>query len=622
MPIKRVLLGRPLGTHEEEHQRLKKRIALPVFASDAISSTAYATDEILLVLLSQAAIGAAAWQYLTPLAVVVCVLLTIVVISYRQTIHAYPSGGGSYIVSKENLGTMPSLVAGASLLTDYILTVAVSIAAGVLAITSAVPSWAPYRVEICLGMIVVMMLANLRGLKESGSLFAPPTYIYIVSLMLLIVVGLYRIYVQDLGPMDVEALVASGDLSEEALEFSEGAGSLGLLMLLRAFSSGAVALSGVEAVSNGVPAFRKPESKNAAATIAIMGGILGSCFLGVSILASHIRPYRGELDATGLALMARHIYGGTGVLFWIMQISTFAILILAANTAYADFPRLASIIGKDGFIPRQFANRGDRLVYSNGIIFLSLIAAILIVTFDGNVTKLIPLYAFGVFTGFTLSQAGMVHHHRRLREEGWRWKLVVNAVGAVTTGVIAAVVVISKFTQGAWIPAVVIPMMVVLFRMIKRHYAALGAALRLTEVERARPISNTMIVLVGGLHRGTVSGIEFAKSLRPDHLIAVHICETEADGRAIAKRWTEFEGDVELDIVVDPYRNLRGTVHRFVAEVEDRWNDDRVTVVIPEFVVHRWWEHLLHNQAALFLKGSLLFKDNVVVVSVPYQVVI
>ena len=623
MPIKRVLLGRPLGTHEEEHQRLKKRIALPVFASDAISSTAYATDEILLVMLTAPAlIGASAWGYLTPLAIVVCVLLAIVVVSYRQTIYAYPSGGGSYIVSKENLGTLPALVAGASLLTDYILTVAVSIAAGVLAITSAVPSWAPYRVEICLGMIVLMMLANLRGLKESGALFAPPTYIYVVSLMLLIVVGLYRIFVQDIGPMDVEALVASGDLSEEALDLSKGTSSLGLMLLLRAFSSGAVALSGVEAVSNGVPAFRKPESKNAAVTIAIMGGILGSCFLGVSVLASHIRPYRGELDATGLALMARHIYGGTGVLFWIMQISTFAILILAANTAYADFPRLASIIGKDGFIPRQFANRGDRLVYSNGIIFLSFVAALLIIAFDGNVTKLIPLYAFGVFTGFTLSQAGMVQHHRHLHEEGWRWKLAVNAVGAVTTGVIAAVVVISKFTQGAWIPAVVIPMMVLLFRAIKRHYAALGAALRLTEVERPREISNTMIVLVGGLHRGTVSGIEFAKSLRPDHLIAVHICETEADGEAMAARWAEYEEDVELDIVVDPYRNLRGTVHRFVAEVEQRWNDDRITVVIPEFVVHRWWEHLLHNQAALFLKGSLLFKDNVVVVSVPYQVVI
>lgn len=623
MPIKRVLLGRPLGTHEEEHQRLRKTIALPVFASDAISSTAYATDEILLVMLTAPAlIGASAWGYLTPLAIVVCVLLAIVVISYRQTIYAYPSGGGSYIVSKENLGTMPALVAGASLLTDYILTVAVSIAAGVLAMTSAVPSWSPYRVEICLGMILLMMLANLRGLKESGALFAPPTYIYIVSLMLLIVVGLYRIFVQDLGPMNVEAMVANGDLSEEALELSRGTSTLGLMLLLRAFSSGAVALSGVEAVSNGVPAFRKPESKNAAMTIGIMGGVLGSCFLGVSVLASHIRPYRGELDATGLALMARHIYGGTGVLFWIMQISTFAILILAANTAYADFPRLASIIGKDGFIPRQFANRGDRLVYSNGIIFLSFVAALLIIAFDGNVTKLIPLYAFGVFTGFTLSQAGMVQHHRHLHEEGWRWKLVVNAVGAVTTGVIAGVVVISKFTQGAWIPAVVIPMLVLLFRMIKRHYAGLGAALRLTESERPRAITNTMIVLVGGLHRGTVSAIEFAKSLDPDHLIAVHICETEADGETMAKRWSEYEDDIELDIVVDPYRNLRGTVHRFVAEVEQRWDDDRITVVIPEFVVHRWWEHLLHNQAALFLKGSLLFKDNVVVVSVPYQVVI
>jgi amino acid transporter len=621
MPIKRVLLGRPLGTHEEEHQRLRKTIALPVFASDAISSTAYATDEILLVLLGQAAIGAAAWQYLSPLAIVVCVLLTIVVISYRQTIHAYPNGGGSYIVSKENLGTVPALVAGSALLTDYILTVAVSIAAGVLAITSAVPSWSDHRVAICLGMIGLMMLANLRGLKESGALFAPPTYVYVASLMLLIVVGLYRIFVQDLGPIDIEALIARGDLSPEALEFSEGTEALGLLMLLRAFSSGAVALSGVEAVSNGVPAFRKPESHNAAMTIAIMGGILGSCFLGVSVLASHIRPYRGELDPTGLALMARHVYGGTGVLFWIMQISTFAILILAANTAYADFPRLASIIGKDGFIPRQFANRGDRLVFSNGIIFLSFVASILIVAFDGNVTKLIPLYAFGVFTGFTLSQAGMVVHHWRERESGWRPKAVINGIGCVTTGLIAAVVVVSKFTQGAWIPAAVIPAMVLLFRLIKRHYARLGAALRLTEDERPRPISNTMIVLVGGLHRGTVAGIEFAKSLRPDHLIAVHICETEADGDAMSARWADYEDDVELDIVVDPYRNLRGAVHRFVNEVEARWDDDRITVVIPEFVVHRWWEHLLHNQAALFLKGSLLFKDNVAVVSVPYQVV-
>ena len=620
MSVKRVLVGRPLATHEEEHQRLPKRIALPVFASDAISSTAYATDEILVVLLAQAGIGAAAWHYLTPLAIVVCILLTIVVLSYRQTIHAYPNGGGSYIVSRENLGTIPSLVAGASLLVDYILTVAVSISAGVLAVTSAVPAWSAYRVEICLSMVLLMMLTNLRGIKESGVLFAPPTYIYVASLMLLIVVGLYKIFVQHLGPIDVDALVANGQLSPEALELSKGTATLSLLMLLRAFSSGAVALSGVEAVSNGVPAFRKPEPRNAAATIAIMGTILGVTFLGVSILATHLQPYRGDLDPTGIALMAQHIYGGTGLLFWIMQISTFAILILAANTAYADFPRLASIIGRDGFVPRQFANQGDRLVYSNGIVFLSAIASALIVAFGGNVSRLIPLYAFGVFTGFTLSQAGMVRHHHRLREDGWRWKLVINGIGAVTTGVIAIVVVVSKFTQGAWIPAVLIPLLVLLFRSIKRHYTKLGNALKIDDDAHPAQRSNTMIVLVGGVHAGTIAGVEFAKSLNPEHLLAVHITTSEEDGEAFAKKWVVFEPDVDLEIVVDPYRNLRGTVLRYVEEVEQRWDDDRITVVIPEFVVHRWWEHLLHNQAALFLKGALLFRENVAVVSVPYQV--
>jgi amino acid transporter len=620
MSVKRILVGRPLATHEEEHQRLPKRIALPVFASDAISSTAYATDAILVVLLAQAGIGVAAWKYLTPLAIVVCILLVIVVLSYRQTIYAYPSGGGSYIVSKDNLGTMPALIAGASLLVDYILTVAVSISAGVLAITSAAPSWAPYRVEICLAMVLLMMLTNLRGIKESGSLFAPPTYVYVASLMLLIVVGLYRIYFQHLGPIDVDALVANGQLSPEALQLRNGTAALSVLMLLRAFSSGAVALSGVEAVSNGVPAFRKPESRNAAATIAIMGTILGVTFLGVSILATHLKPYRGELDPTGIAMMAQHIYGGTGVLFWIMQISTFAILILAANTAYADFPRLASIIGRDGFIPRQFANRGDRLVYSNGIVFLSAIAAALIVAFGGNVSKLIPLYAFGVFTGFTLSQAGMVRHHHRLREEGWKWKLFINAVGSLATGVIAIVVVVSKFTEGAWIPAVLIPMLVVLFRGIKRHYTRLGKALRIDEDVHPVAKTNTMVVLVGGVHAGTIAGVEFARSLNPEHLIAVHITTSEEDGEAFSKKWLVFEPDVDLEVVVDQYRNLRGTVLRYVEELEQRYDDDRITVVIPEFVVHRWWEHLLHNQAALFLKGALLFKENVAVVSVPYQV--
>jgi amino acid transporter len=617
--IKRAVIGRPLAIHEEEHQRLKKRIALPVFASDALSSTAYATDEILLVLLASAGIGASAWARLTPIAIVVCVLLLIVVLSYRQTIYAYPSGGGSYIVSKENLGTLPSLVAGASLLTDYILTVSVSIAAGVLAITSAVPSWGEHRVLICLIMVVFMTMVNLRGIKESGTLFAPPTYIYIVMLVLLIVVGLYRIYVKDLGPINVEALVADGTLSTEALEFSKGTQSLSLLLLLRAFSSGAVALSGVEAVSNGVPAFRKSESRNAAITIAWMGAILGLCFLGLSIVASHVRPYRGEFDPTGIALIAQHVYGNAGVLFWITQIATFAILILAANTAYADFPRLASIIGRDGFLPRQFANRGDRLVYSNGIVFLALMASVLIVVFKGNVTALIPLYAFGVFTGFTLSQTGMVVHHFRLREDNWRVSAVINGTGAVTTFLVAVVVMVSKFTKGAWVPGVVIPLLVVLFLAIKRHYSILAEALRLSPSEVVEELTNTMVVLVGNVHKGVLQAMQFAQSLQPQHLIALHVSESEESAVLARARWAEFI-DFPLDIVINEFRSLNTAVITFIEDLDAKYDYDRITVVIPEFVVTRWWEHLLHNQTALFLKAKLLFKENVAVVSVPYKI--
>ncbi len=617
--LKRAVLGRPLAGHEEEHQRLRKRIALPVFASDAISSTAYATDEILLVLLAGAGIGAHAWDLLTPLALVVCALLTIVVISYRQTIHAYPNGGGSYIVSRENLGTTPALVAGASLLVDYILTVAVSVAAGVLAITSAVPALSDHRVALCLVMISLMTVANLRGLKESGALFAPPTYLYIGMLVLLIVVGLYRIFVQDLGPIPVEDWIADGTLSEEAREFTTGTQALGLMLLLRAFASGAVALSGVEAVSNGVPAFRKPEPRNAAITIAIMGTVLGTCFLGVSIVASHLQPYRGEFDPTGLALMARHVYGGTGVLFWVTQVSTFAILILAANTAYADFPRLASIIAADGFLPRQFAHRGNRLVFSNGVIFLALAASVLIVLFGGNVSALIPLYAFGVFTGFTLSQAGMVRHHLRLREPNWQRSTVVNGVGAITTGVVALVVVVSKFTQGAWLPAIIIPSLVLLFTAIRHHYQAIAAQLRIDPDEAPQELISTMVVLVGGLHRGVLQTLQFTEHLRADRLIALHIAPDEDAAELMRARWRAQGLDVPLHVELDPYRDLSNVVIRYLERLDAEVDDDRIAVVIPEFVVRRWWEHLLHNQTALFLKARLLFKQNIVVISVPYH---
>ncbi|MEA3218131.1 MAG: hypothetical protein QOJ19_4287, partial [Acidimicrobiia bacterium] len=391
--LKRLLVGRPLASSEEAHQRLSKLVALPVFASDAVSSTAYATDEIVFVLLVQAGVGVRAFDTLVPIAIIVVVLLAIVVTSYRQTIFAYPSGGGSYIVSRENLGVIPALVAGASLLVDYILTVAVSIAGGVLAIRSAAGLGTNWAVPLCLFLVFLMTVANLRGVRESGSLFAPPTYIYVGMLLLLILVGLWRVYFQDLGPIPFEML------EEDARHLATMNGALTVLMLLRAFSSGAVALSGVEAVSNGVPAFRKPESANAAKTLMFMAIILGTLFFGVSLLASKLHPFRTPEGPTSIALMAQYVYNGKGVLFWVTQISTFAILTLAANTAYADFPRLSSIIARDGFLPRQLATRGDRLVFSNGIIFLAAMASVLIIAFNGDISGLIPLYAVGVFTG-------------------------------------------------------------------------------------------------------------------------------------------------------------------------------------------------------------------------------
>jgi amino acid transporter len=607
---KRLLIGKPIATSEEGHQRLRKRIALPVFASDAISSTAYATDEILIVLLIQAQIGHKAWGLLVPLAIVVAILLTIVVISYRQTIYAYPSGGGSYVVSRENLGEIPSLVAGASLLTDYILTVAVSVAGGVLAIQSAFGFDSNWRVPICLGLIVIMTLANLRGLKESGALFAPPTYLYVIMLMLLIVVGLYRIYVQHVGPIPLDLL------SDEARELAGHSKDLAFLMLLRAFSSGAVALSGVEAVSNGVPAFRKPESKNASMTIAIMGAILGTCFLGVSILASHFQPYRGENDPTGIALMAQYVYDGKGVLFWLTQIATFAVLILAANTAYADFPRLSSIIARDGFLPRQLANRGDRLVFSNGVIGLAVLAGVLIVIFKGNISALIPLYAFGVFTGFTLSQAGMVVHHFRLREPRWRLSAVINGVGCVATGVVALVVVVSKFTEGAFIPAIPIPALVVAFRAINRHYKGVRKAVQVDTDYRPPRRTHLVIVLVGSVHRGVIDALSYARSLNPEKLMAVSVVTDDEEQEQLLDAWDAYGIQVPLHTISSPYRELTRPVLEYLDELDAESPDDIITVVIPEFVTP-WKQHWLHNQSAFALKARLLYRPNTIVTSVP-----
>jgi amino acid transporter len=611
--LKRLVIGRPIATIDEGHQRLSKKIALPVFASDAISSTAYATDEILVVLLLQAHVGSLAWGPIVPIAIIVCVLLVIVVLSYRQTIHAYPSGGGSYIVSKENLGVVPSLVAGSSLLVDYILTVAVSVAGGVLAIRTATGFDPKWTVPVCLLCVLVMTLANLRGVKESGALFAGPTYFYILMLVILIGTGLYRIFVQHVGP------IPESMLSEEAIEASKATSSLGLYMLLRAFSSGAVALSGVEAVSNGVPAFKKPESKNAASTLMVMGGILGTCFLGVSILASHLQPYRGENDGNGLGLMAQYLYGGKGVMFWLTMIGTFSILILAANTAYADFPRLSSIIAKDGFLPRQFANRGDRLVFSNGVLFLAAVASVLIVVFDGDISALIPLYAFGVFTGFTLSQSGMVMHHLRLKEPRWRISLVINAIGAVTTGLIAGIVVYSKFAEGAWIPAALIPIMVFGFWSIGKHYRKVKKSLAVPPGYKATRPTHYVVVLVGKVNRGVIDAIAYARSLAPERIIALSVVQDPDEERLLHEQWDDYDIPIELHTVSSPYRELTGPVLGFLDEIDRERADDVITVVIPESVtkVSSQW---LHNQSALALKARLLYRPHTVVVSVPVHV--
>ena len=463
---------------------------------------------------------------------------------------------------------------------------------------------------MCLACVFVITVMNLRGVKESGAAFAGPTYFYILMLIILIATGLYRIFVEHVGP------IPDSLLSEEAREVREGAQALGLLMLLRAFSSGAVALSGVEAVSNGVPAFRKPESKNASNTLMWMGAILGSCFFGVSVLASHLKPYRGENDGNGLGLMAEYLYGGKGVMFWLTMIATFMILILAANTAYADFPRLSSIVARDGFLPRQFFNKGARLVFSNGVLFLALVAGALIVAFNGDISKLIPLYAFGVFTGFTLSQTGMVRHHLRHREPGWRVGMVINGIGAATTGVIATIVVVSKFTEGAWIPAVLIPVMVIGFRAIGRHYDMSRAAVVAEPGYWPRRETHTMVVLVGGVNKGVLHGIQYARSLNPDRIMAVTVASDDEDRQRIERQWAEYGVPIELHTVYSPYRELTRPIMQFIDELDSQHGDDIITVVIPEFVTS-WGTQWLHNGSAFALKARLLHRPHTAVVSVP-----
>lgn len=668
--IKRFIIGRALRTEQASHERLTKKTALAVFSSDALSSTAYATEEILLVLAVAAAYGqAGVFKYVVPISIGIGVLLVIVATSYRQTIHAYPSGGGAYIVAKENLGVNAGLIAGASLLVDYVLTVAVSIAAGVAAITSMVQgtryAWLDHhKVFLCLLCITFIALANLRGVRESGALFAAPTYAFLISFLFMIGYGLFSYYTYG-GAAPIPGA--------DELKTAEGykLQPLTLFLLLGAFSNGCAALTGIEAISNGVPAFKKPEAKNAATTLVWMALLLTVMFLGTSVLAYlyGVHPHSSE---TVISQFARIMFTGPMAWFYyVVQITTALILVLAANTSFADFPRLGSLLARDRFLPRQFATRGDKLVFSNGILILAVFASILVIAFRGDTSRLIPLYAVGVFLSFTLSQSGMVRHWLKERaqlrkkngarlgeseadihftqssvdreslpdaelaaseERGslfvtddvtdrthWKKSIAINAVGAVATFIVLCVFIATKFIHGAWIVVVVIPLLVLMFRAIHKHYVGVAEQLSTEGLEGLRPIKHKVIVPISGIHRGVVGALEYAKSIAPGHVEAVYVDFDEEATAKLREKWERWGSGVKLVVLPSPYRELTRPLLRYISRLERKNENDVVTVLLPEFVPAKWWQHLLHNQSSLMLKGALLFKEGVIVISVPYH---
>jgi amino acid transporter len=599
--LRRLLIGDPLSTADAHHQRLVKAVALAVFSSDALSSVAYATQEILVVFKEHQLTGPLAALAAMPLAVAISLLLVVLTVSYRQTIYAYPSGGGAYIVAKENLGTYAGLTAGAALLIDYILTVAVSVAAGVAAIDSAVPSLQKHRVLICIAVTIFITLANLRGVKESGRIFAVPTYAFIVVMISMIAIGVYK--------------HVMGQAPAPALPSSSAVKALSWFLLARAFASGCAALTGVEAISNGVQAFQEPVSRNASVTLIWMSAILGSLFLAITTLCLWYPVHPSDTE-TVVSQLASGILG-RGIPYYVVQASTALILVLAANTAFADFPRLASLLAVDRFLPRQLSNRGDRLVFSNGIIILAFTACVLIFVFKGNVDHLIPLYAVGVFLSFTLSQSGMVKHwwKERATDRMWAGRALLNGTGAVATLLTLLIIAVTKFTHGAWIVIILIPTLVVAFRGIRGHYDSVGTQLSLTDVPRAEKRHHTVIMPVASVHRGVVEALRYARSIGDD----VNAITVDIDPRATAKLkhdWDEWGAGVTLHKLDSPYRSLIEPVMDYIDKVRNERPDDVITVILPEFIPARWWQNLMHNQSSLLLKAALAAKRNVVVTTV------
>jgi amino acid transporter len=617
------LIGRPLHTADAPHQTIGKAVGLAVFASDALSSTAYATQEILVIL---AAAGTAALGLSFPIAIAIVVLLVVVTLSYEQTVHAYANGGGSYIVARDNLGTLPAQVAGAALLTDYILTVAVSISSSVAQLVSAFPDWTPYRVPIAVALVALITLINLRGVKESGVAFAIPTYFFIGMMALTVGTGLVRYALGGLpGVADPPPLEAHGELA-----------GISLFLILHAFSTGTAALTGIEAISDGIMAFKEPRSRNAGITLVWMSAILASLFLGITFLAHQIGAVPSEAE-TVISQLVRTALNGRGPLYLIVLSATTLILVMAANTAFADFPRLSAIMAGDGFLPRQFTYRGSRLVFSRGIVALAVIASLLITAFGASVTALIPLYAIGVFLAFSLSQLGMARRWWKIGhlapgaevqerasvlhyDPGWRWKLAVNAFGALCTFVVMCIFAVTKFAGGAWIILLLIPTLVAVFLAIHRHYAQLARSLSL-ENFGAPPVvqRHTIIVPVSGVHRGTLAALDYALSISSD-VTAVHVSIDPAEAARVRAKWERWGNGVRLVILESPYRLLLEPLLQYVEHLATtRQPNQNITIVVPQFVPRVWWHNLLHTQTAVLLRLMLLFRRGVVVTDVPYQ---
>ena len=599
--VKRWLVGAPMPLAQARHERLSKTVALAVFASDPLSSNAYATEEILFVLILA---GSAALSYSLPIAFGISALLAIVVVSYRQTVQAYPQGGGAYLVAKDNLGPLPALVAAGALLVDYVLTVSVSVAAGIAAVTSAVPALLPYRVGLGVLAVAAVAVGNLRGVRESGRLFAAPTYFFIVTILAMVGYGLVGVIFDRLPEAPYEP-------------HAPGLEGIGLFLFLRAYAAGCTALTGVEAVSNGVQALKPPEGRNAATLMTWLGVISIVMFLGITYLAFDLGIVPGESE-TVVSKLARRLFG-TGIFYYAVQAATMLILLLAANTSYADFPRLSSILARDRYIPRQFANQGDRLVFSNGILVLSGFALALLVVFHGETHALLPLYAVGVFMSFTISQAGMVRRWRRTRREGWRWRIAVNGVGAVATGIVMVTLAVTKFSEGAWIVVLVIPILVAAFMMMHRHYDEVAAELSLGGLEPPPEFQHTVLVLVGDVHRGVVRAVQYARTLAPTASVRGVYVETDPSRTfQIEAKWATWGSGVPLVVLSSPYRSLLRPFLAYVDQLQAGGDDRMVTIVLPEFLPRHWWQHVLHNQTALLIKGALLFRKNIVVADVPY----